>query len=376
MQYGYRPHLYYLCLICILLIAPMGVVAQEGDGTLPATAVIDAPLDSCPRYYYLPLIHGADATGNVASIAAALPLVNDPPDINLDDQRLPLYPPALTRKVQNVPVITSTLVFSVATSLWEDPSPDPSGLDLYGPHSVIVSDSEVNERGAVKNVWIFDLESRQVQTSTSTIPNNISTEPTDIATAQDGTIIITDDVRRRIISAKMDQDGNLVELHSFYTSFYGSIDPEGVDLFERADGLYLVTADAVSHTIYTHYAGANGIFDGPCTPGDDSVQQFDAAQLGFLQPGGVYAIPDAVGTGVTYYLVGDPDRDHISVVYAKDGVAELVQKIDIGELDQYKKMAGIVVMENGQIVLVFRNVDNDSNPNENDGILAVIEPAS
>ncbi|MEZ4658339.1 MAG: hypothetical protein R2911_12260 [Caldilineaceae bacterium] len=302
--------------------------------------------------------------------------VNDPPDIEPANQ--PLYPlaPEVTRKLQNVPVITSTLVFSVATSLWENPSPDPSGLDLYGPHSVIVSDSEVNERGAINNIWIFDLESRQVQTSTSTIVNNISTEPTDVAIANDGTIIITDDVRRRIISAELDQDGNLVEINAFHTTFYGSIDPEGVDLFEGADGLYLVTADAVSNTIYTHHAGPNGFFDGPCSPGDDSVQQFDAGQLGFLQPGGVYAIADEVGTGVTYYLVGDPDRDHINVVYAKDGVAELVRKIDIGILDQYKKMAGIVVMANGQIVLVFRNVDNDSNPNENDGILAVIEPAS
>lgn len=66
----------------------------------------------------------------------------------------------------------------------------------------------------------------------------------------------------------------------------------------------------------------------------------------------------------------------MSVVHASGGTAELVQKIDIGKLDEFPKMAGIVVLDNGHIVLVFRGVDNASNPEENDGILAVIEPHS
>lgn len=367
MHYSYAFRLYSLLLVGLLALTPLGAAAQVGGGTLPTTSIIDVPLEECPRLFYLPMIPGIGA----ARSAAAPLVLPDPPDGN----SMPAQLPALDAQLlQDVPIITSTLVYSEATSLWENPSPDPSGLDRYSATSVIVSDSEVNERGAFINIWIFDLESRQVLTSTSTVITNLSTEPTDVALSADGAIVISDDVRREVISAELDENGNLAEMHTFNTTFYGSVDPEGIDIYEKDGSSYLVTADATSNTIYTHYAGVNGFFDGPCAPGDDSVTKFDAGQLGFLQPGGIYAVPDEVGDGVRYYMVGDPDRDYINVVHASGSNAVLVEKIDIGVLDQYKKMAGIVIMDSGQIVLVFRGVDNESDPNENDGILAVIEP--
>ncbi|MEZ4870605.1 MAG: hypothetical protein R3C14_55260 [Caldilineaceae bacterium] len=368
--------------VVVILFAPQPKVQAVTNTipTLPVTSITDVQLNNCLHYTYLPVIWGKvvleqqkahqpdEATGIVGTSYE---------EHTLDLPTTYLLAPDLLRKLEEVPIITSTLIYTEATSLWEDPSPDPSGLDIFGPNSVIVSDSEVNEQGGrTTNLWIFDLVRRQVLSTTTTLINDISTEPTDIALAEDGTLLITDDVHRQAIVTRLAADGSLTKLHTFDTRTYGSADPEGADFFTTANhATQLVTADGFSNMVYIHQAGNNQLFDGPCAPNDDTIQRFNTEELGFLHSEGVFALPDESGDGVTYYFVGNPDRHHIYVVYTAQAQATLVQMINIGELSKYKKMASIVVMPNSQIVLVFRGVDNVNNPDENDGILAVIQPA-
>jgi len=367
-----------------ILLRPNYVAAQGSNNTvpnLPSTSIVDVQLDSCPRFSYLPLIHDSlreeeKIFSSLSTTPWQMTMQAIPVAAHQATQALPILSPELTRKLQAVPVVTAVTVFTEATSLWLDASPDPSGIDRFGDHRVIISDSEANEQpGRTKNIWVFDLVTRQVLSATSTVTNKVSSEPTDIALTRDGTIIISDDVSRKIIAARFEPDGNLNRLYAFDTRVYGSTDPEGADVFIANQHEYLVTSDARDNTVYIHHPGPNQLFDGPCPPGDDTIRKFNSAELSLFNPAGVFAIPNASGDSVDYYLVGESDRQHIYVVNATADHAELAYKIDIGALSMYHKMAGIVVMPNTQIVLLFRGVDNDSDPDENDGVLAVIQPS-
>lgn len=366
-----------------ILTRPDYIAAQRLNNTIPnvpSTPIVEIELGTCPRLVFLPIIGGSFGQGEQANDSFTDAQVQrtdyaSVADDAHDAQELTTIADEVQRKLEAVAVLSSTIVFTEATSLWADPSPDPSGIDSFGDHRIIISDSEVNEQpGRTKNVWIFDLNLRQVLSSTSTFAGRVSAEPTDIALVGDGTFLITDDVKRRIISAQFDLVGNIQKLYSFDTTVYGSADPEAADVFVMNNERVLVTGDARGNMIYIHRPGDNQRFDGPCAPGDDTVRQFNTAELGFLKPAGIYAVPDGAGDGVTYYVVGEADRQHIYVLKANATSVQLAYRIDIGELSVYHKMAGIVVLANSHIVLIFRGVDNDSDPDENDGVLAVLQP--
>ncbi|NLD75411.1 MAG: DNRLRE domain-containing protein, partial [Acidimicrobiales bacterium] len=141
-------------------------------------------------------------------------------------------------------------------------------------------------------------------------------------------------------------------------------DPEGL-AYDPASGV-LYIADGVNREIYRVHPGPNGVFDGIPPAGDDQVTQFDTLAFGLDDPEG---------------LAYDPVSGHLfgvgrvrGVLYEMTTSGSLVRTIDISAADA-RSQAGLELAPCSQDVarsclyMVDRGVDNDSDPNENDGKL-------
>jgi sugar lactone lactonase YvrE len=145
---------------------------------------------------------------------------------------------------------------------------------------------------------------------------------------------------------------------SFSTETFGSNDPEGVT-FDPSQGVLFIV-DGVNNEVYRVSPGDNGLFDGV----GDEVTNFDTAQHGILDPEGITINP---ATG-NLYIVGEPTDTLAEMTTSGD----LVQTIDISAANATKP-AGLVYAPSSQnqgewdIYVAARGVDNNSDPNENDG---------
>ena len=122
----------------------------------------------------------------------------------------------------------------------------------------------------------------------------------------------------------------------------------------------LFIADGVNAEVYKVAPGLNGLFDGS----DDLVTHFDTESLGITDPEGIEWNPDSG----TLYVVGKPE----TAIGELTTNGALVRMHDISAANAYKP-AGLAYGPASQnsslrsIYIVDRNVDNASNPNENDG---------
>ncbi|MCI0692430.1 hypothetical protein L0337_10560, partial [candidate division KSB1 bacterium] len=274
--------------------------------------------------------------------------------------------------VQDLSAITAeaSLVRTVLTSQWSPPSPDPCGI-AYIPSSnrLIISDSEVEEMSiyAGVNYWEVTLASSQIREYT-TYPA-FSDEPTDVAyNPNNRQLYFSDDTgTRRVYELNPGSDGLYNTSDDIVTSFktgdFGSYDPEGIT-YDTFQG-HLFIADGVNAEVYEISPGANGRFDGVPPSGDDvMVQHFDTASLGLSDPEGVEFNTD----NGNLYIVSRSDE--IVVETTRTGTA--VGVIDIGFLNA-RSPAGLahaptsVNPSEKSLYIVARGVDNDSDPNENDG---------
>ena len=155
---------------------------------------------------------------------------------------------------------------------------------------------------------------------------------------------------------------------SFETRAYGNTDPEGLAYDTMRGVLYI--SDGVSETIFTVDPGPNGIFDGvPSEGGDDIVTSFDAGSLGIVDP-----------EGIAY----DPTFDLLYIIASDNSVAmvtptgELLGTLDTSAANA-QKPAGLTLAPNSgdpnsmSLYMVDRGVDNNSDPNENDGMVYEFE---
>jgi hypothetical protein len=268
--------------------------------------------------------------------------------------------------------LDAMLVATVDTSSWARPSPDPSGI-TYDPttNQLIISDGEVEETGvyAGTNLFVSTLGGQQSAAFPGGTSLPWSDEPTGVGyRPSNGRLYVSDDDADRIFEVVAGTDGRYGTPDDSVTSFStrpNSGDAEDVTIdMDVANNGHLLVMDGVAKDILEYAPGANGRFDGLPPAGDDTVRALDVGQYGAGDPEGIEYYP-----GRNTILVLD---DASRTVYELNRQGGLLNTISISAASP-RKAAGITLApaSNGSgaqnLYIVDRGVDNDSNPNENDG---------
>ena len=265
-----------------------------------------------------------------------------------------------------VTTVEASLVQTVDTSQFFPPSPDPAGIAyIESSDSLLVSDSEVNEMPIFTGDNLFDMSRAGTLSGTATTLS-FSDEPTGVAAdAAGGHLFFSDDTGpRTIYDVDLGPDGVYGTQDDVVTwlrtNDFGANDPEGL-AFGQGD---LFLADGSNAEIYKISPGVNGVLDGVPPDGDDQVTSFDMAIFGFTDIEGI--------TFDTHnghlYTVGKPS-DFVAHV-TTDGT--LVRMVDISLVDA-SKPAGLAYGPSSldpavmSLYITDRGVDNNSDPDENDG---------
>ena len=260
------------------------------------------------------------------------------------------------------------LIRAIETSLFSPPSPDPSGIAyIRQTDSFLIPDGEVDEMTIFAGANVFEMD--QSGNLLSTFDTSaFSIEPTGVSyNPKNKHFFFSDDDAFRVYEVDPGSDGLIGTTDDVVTSFrtkaFGSRDPEDL-AFDRKRGV-LFLLDGGGAEVYRISPGRNKVFDGAPPDGDDEVSQFDVEQHGMTDPEGI-----AIGPGgKRLFIVGLPS-DALLVMTSK---GEFVRTIDIS--DAYAlKPAGIAIGPAGgeddegkSFYIVDRGVDNDADPNEDDG---------
>ncbi len=278
-----------------------------------------------------------------------------------------LYPSYLTANE-----VQANLIQVIDTSNY--PSPDPAGI-VYLPseNKLLMTDSEINEMS-----WLFptdQVNAFKIDPTTGGVVANgrystisFSDEPTGITVNPNNHhCFISDDTgSKSIYEIDPGADGVCMTpddiVTSFSTSAFGSNDPEDVTFGQGV--LYIV--DGVLDTIFRVDPGSNGLFDGV----DDIVTSVNLSSLGVTNPESIYY---DVTTDTLYLIDAD---GQFAIQITPDG--QLVRTIDIS-IANPKKPSGITMIppstlgDSITVYMTARGWDNDSDPNENDGKIYVME---
>jgi len=275
--------------------------------------------------------------------------------------------------VEAVTTFNSMVVKETKTSLWSPPAPDTSDV-AYVPSSntLLVVDSEVEEMNIFRGVtqWETTLGGTVIDTADLTPPlPGFTNEPTGLSiNPANGHRFYSDDGGKKVYEVRPGPDGQFMTSDdvrtSFSTSAFGSSDPEDVTYHPGEQVIYL--ADGVNREVYKINPGPNGLFDGlPSAGGDDSVTHYDVSTI----------VDDPEGLAVNtenghLYIAGKPD----TIVQEITSGGALVQTINISDAAA-KKTAGLGYGPGSgdpnakRLYVVQRGIDNNSDPNENDGKL-------
>lgn len=270
----------------------------------------------------------------------------------------------------------ASLVQIIDTSQFSPPSPDPAGIVyLETSGTFLFSDSEVNEISIFTGDNLFEMtpDGFLVDTLRTT---SFSNEPTGVAfIPANGHLFFSDDDAREIFEVDIGCDGLYGTADDIVTSFdtevFNSLDPEDITFDTWGGVLFII--DGIGAEIFRIDPGANGKFDGIPPMGDDKVSSFDIISFGVTDPEGIAFNTD----NGNLFIIGEP-IDFVAEITV-DG--NLVRLIDIS--------AAPVVMPDGlayapssvnpseySLFIVDRGIDNNSDPNENDGkIFEVTIPA-
>jgi DNA-binding beta-propeller fold protein YncE len=254
------------------------------------------------------------------------------------------------------------------TSSWDPPSPDPVGIDYHpGLGRLIVSDSEVDEMGIFQGVNIFEVStSGQVVATCNTL--SFASEPSGIAVNPDnGHIFIAQDDHGKIYEVEPARDGDQCSydkvVNTIDTGAFNSYDLEGLAYGEGK--LFIAVGEDVDGAgINVLSPGPNKIFDGIPPTGDDQVTKFDTLSLGLQDPEGIGFHPERG----TLFIVSRTEK--MLVETTTSGKALESYSLSFTEI---KKPSGVGIgpssldPEKYSIYVTARGVDNDQDPNENDG---------
>jgi hypothetical protein len=266
------------------------------------------------------------------------------------------------------PTDGATLLQTVLTSDFDPPSPDPSGLDLINPTEngpLLISDGEVNEMPIFENVNLYDASTAGSLIGTS-VTTHFSNEPTGVGIDwSSNRFFFTDDTGTRAVYEVNAGGNQRVDPSDPWREIdlggLGIVDPEGAAF----GGGALFVVDGVNTQVHRIAPGPNGQIDGG---GDDVVSQFDTQSLGVVDPEGLAYDFD----GGHLYVQGEPD-DRIAHV-TTDGT--LLRWLDTSAATA-RAPAGLAYGPGPggtrRLYVVDRGVDNNSDPNENDGKLYIWE---
>ncbi|HSF14766.1 MAG TPA: Ig-like domain-containing protein, partial [Vicinamibacteria bacterium] len=261
---------------------------------------------------------------------------------------------------------TATLVRTILTSSFSPPSPDASGITWDSHRGVLVeSDGEVDEMNIYRGANVWELTTTGTVTKSWTTVG-FSDEPTGVAFNPNNLhLFLSDDTGTRSVYELNPGPDEIYRtsddiVTSFKTGDFGSGDPEGVTYDASTGVLYVV--DGVNREVYRVHPGPNGRFDGVTS--DDQVTHWDTQNKGLDDPEGIAYNAD---TG-TLFVVGKPS----STVFEFSTTGTLLQTIDISQANASKPAGltfapGSVDSSSVSLYVAARGVDNDSNPNENDG---------
>lgn len=266
-------------------------------------------------------------------------------------------------------LLSPLLVNTTATSEFDPPSPDPSGIEYIADIGRLwISDGEVEETSyfAGKNVFETSLFGDLVNTY-STL--SFSAEPVGVGVNPgNDRLFYSDDNTRRVYEVGAGPDltfhtGDDV-VTSFSTLAFGAHDPEGLAYDPLNVRLFI--AGGEDSEVWRLEPGPNGIFNGPPPAGDDVLLHFDTIALGLTDPEGI-AVNPLTGN---IYIAGEP----VNQVLELTGSGGFVQWIDISAANPVKT-AGLAYGPTStdpnarSLYIVDRVVDNNADPTQNDGRL-------
>jgi hypothetical protein len=259
----------------------------------------------------------------------------------------------------------ASLVKMTLTSSWATRSPDPMGL-TYNPRTrkLLISDSEVDEIPALwkgKNFFVAKRGGRLVATGTF---KKFTVEPEDLAwDNKHQTLFVTDDDLDRVFRVGRGKDKKLgtrddVVITVLHTHRFGSFDPEGL-AWRGGRKPMLIVSDSTNRRVYKIKRGMDRRFG----TRDDIVKSFGTHKYGFT------TAEDVAVRGKHLFIVSSR-QTFILETTLKGG---LIQKIDISGLG-IKSASGITFAPGtdggrSRLYLTASGVDNNVDPNENDGRL-------
>ncbi|MEZ4662548.1 MAG: DNRLRE domain-containing protein [Caldilineaceae bacterium] len=264
-----------------------------------------------------------------------------------------------------------TFVRAIEAFNWSPPSPDSSGIAfLPASNSYLIADGEVNEMPIFTGDNLFEMNAAGSLLNTWTsIPFSDEPSGADVNPANNHLFTTDDTGTRSVYEVDPGADGhygtNDDTVTQIRTGDFSSSDPEGVTFATIGAGV-LYISDGVNREFYRLEPGANGVFDGVPPRGDDVVSSFDTLTHGLDDPEGIVYNPY---TG-TIYGIGKPS----GTLFEFTTSGALVQTIDVSAANA-RKPAGLAVGPGSQnpnqlsLYIVARGVDNNSDPNENDGMV-------
>lgn len=267
--------------------------------------------------------------------------------------------------ILSAPTFVPNLVRIVQTSQFSPASPDPSGI-AYISHtnSLLISDSEVEEIPGLfagKNLFEISLsgalQSTSATNAVSTSNPGFTKEPTGVSyNPANKFLFISDDDKRKIITVNPGADGKYYTADDsasfFLVTPFGGVDPEDVAYSPSSGNLFII--DGINSEVYQ------------VTTAGTLVSQFDTQAFGIVDPEGI-----TVGDNGNLFIVGNPGSS-TNAVGEFTPTGALVRSIDISAANPVKP-AGIAYAPSSQnsanrsLYIVDRGIDNNDDPNENDG---------
>ena len=275
-------------------------------------------------------------------------------------------------------LLPASLVHLVDTSSWNPPAPDPAGIDYFPlTDRLIISDSEVDEMPIFegKNVFLSTRAGNLTGTC-STFPFRgqeeedppISTgEPTGVAVNPGNDhIFIVSDFQDRLFEISPGSDRQYCTADDTVTNTslgaaYGVTDAEDVAYGNKT----IFIAGGTDAEVFVIPLGSNDVVGG----GDDGqMTHWDTAALGFADTEGIGYNED----NGTLFVVSTKRTDKYLGEFDTSGTLlrayDLSFMPNVGNIRSdvtYAPSSGNPSVKN--IYIVSRGVDNDTDPNENDG---------
>jgi len=275
----------------------------------------------------------------------------------------------------------AALVKTTNTSAYSPPSPDPAGLTyLSSSNTLLISDPDVEEtklgithfQGA--NLWEVTLAGTVVRTANiSAIPYNtpspvpMTNEPTGVAwNPGNGHYYISDDNSQAVFDLNPGIDGLIGTADDSWTSFPTTLengDPEGIAYDSWHDRLYVIDGTNLEVYVYT----LSGTFVNQFDVGD--LTALDTESIEFNRISGTFFILSNWEVKKIFEISVDT-----TPVPPTNFTTTLINTIDISAANPVDP-AGLTYApasdgsEPKHFYIVDRGVDNDFDPNENDGKL-------